>query len=288
MGQLRDRMEGDLQIRGHSPQTRRAYLAAVTNLAKYFRRAPDELSLDDVQRYLLYVTRDRGISWSYYNQIVCALRFFYTITLDRGWDIQRLPYRKRAKTLPVVLDESEVVALFNAVGNIKHRAILMSAYSGGLRVGEVVRLRVGDIDGKRGMIRVHQGKGRKDRYVMLSERLLEVLRVYWKAVRPRHWLFPGQNRQNPIRPETVRRIVKKATRQAGIMKPVTPHTLRHSFATHLLERGTNIRVIQLLLGHKGLRSTQIYTHVAKTYIADTPSPLDTLPHVDSKPQEDRP
>jgi site-specific recombinase XerD len=274
-------MERDLQIRGFSRSTQQCYLARMKAMVRFFMRPPDELTLEDIHAYQLHLTRDRKVCWAAFNQTVCAIRFFYGVTLNRDWDIQRIPYQKTGRKLPVVLSCEEVSELFQVVTNLKHRAILMAAYAGGLRVSEVTHLRVSDIDGQRMMLRVEQGKGRQDRYVMLSHRLLAVLREYWKDYRTRHWLFTGQNPERPLTRGSVHKIFHKARLKAGITKKVSVHGLRHSFATHLLESGINIRKIQLLLGHRSLRSTQIYTHVARDYLEDTPSPLDILPDLSS-------
>jgi site-specific recombinase XerD len=239
-------------------------------------RPPDQLTAEDVKQYQLFLTRDREISKSTFNVYVCALRFFYRYVLPVDWQVEQIPYRKGGRTLPVVLSGEEVVALFDAVTNLKHRAILMTLYSAGLRASETTHLRLEDIDSKRMMIRVHEGKGRRDRYVMLSAKLLETLRCYWLESRPDPWLFPGQPTCKPISYRSVDRIFARAKQKAGIRKSVAPHSLRHSFATHLLERAVNIRVIQRLLGHRSVRSTEIYTHVADSYVGDTASPLDDL------------
>lgn len=196
--------------------------------------------------------------------------------LEVAWAVEHIHYQKTGKKLPVVLSRPEVARLIEAASGFRDRAILMSLYSAGLRAGECVRLRPSDIDSDRMMIRIEQSKGRKDRYVMLSERLLSHLRRYWRTCRPQLWRFPGSDPSRPLSTDRVRRIVASARQRAGIAKRVSPHTLRHSFATHLLERGDNIRVIQMLLGHHSLRSTQLYTHVAQTYVRDTKSPLDDL------------
>jgi len=276
MGDFEDRMERDLRIRGFSNSTRQCYLARMKAMVKFFMRSPDELTLEDIHSYQLYLTQDRKVCWSSFNQSVSAIRFFYTVTLDRGWDVQAIPYQKTGRKLPVVLSCEEVLKLFQVVTNVKHKAILMTAYAGGLRVSEVTHLRVRDVDGRRMMLRIQQGKGRQDRYVMLSHKLQAVLREYWKLYKPRDWLFAGQNPERPLTRAAVHKFFKKARLRAGINKKVSVHSLRHSFATHLLESGTNIRKIQLLLGHRSLQSTQIYTHVAREYLKDTPSPLDTL------------
>jgi site-specific recombinase XerD len=250
-------------------------------MVRFFMRPPDELTLEDIHSYQLHLTRDRQVCWSSFNQSVGAIRFFYGVTLNRDWDIRRIPYQKTGRKLPVVLSGEEVLKLFQVVTNLKHRAILMTAYAGGLRVSEVIHLRVSDVDGQRMMLRVEQGKGRQDRYVMLSHKLLAVLREYWKTYKTRHWLFAGQNPEQPLTRAAVHKFFHKARLKAGITKKISVHGLRHSFATHLLESGVNIRKIQLLLGHRSLRSTQIYTHVARDYLEDTPSPLDILPDLSS-------
>jgi len=277
MGEFRDRMERDLEIRGFSLSTRQAYLARMKAMVRFFMRPPDELTLEDIHAYQLHLTRDCRVGWATFNQSVCAIRFFYGVTLEKDWDIQRIPYQKTGRKLPVVLSCEEVSKLFQVVTNLKHRAILMTAYAGGLRVSEVTHLRVRDVDGQRMMLRVEQGKGRQDRYVMLSHKLLAVLREYWTTYKTRHWLFAGQNPERPLTRAAVHKFFHKARLKAGITKKVSVHGLRHSFATHLLESGVNIRKIQLLLGHRSLQSTQIYTHVARDYLDGTPSPLDILP-----------
>jgi site-specific recombinase XerD len=269
-------MEEDLRIRGYAENTQKVYLERIYHYVRYFMKPPDELTLEDIREYQVYLTEDRKVSWCYFNQAVCALRFFYSVTLQKGWDITHIPYKKTGRRLPEVLSTEEVGALFDALANLKHRAILMTQYAGGLRTSEAVNLQVKDIDGKRMSIRIDLGKGRKDRYVMLSEELHFALREYWKISRPRHWLFPGQEPTRHLSTASVQRVFKTAKSKAGITKKVTPHSLRHSFATHLLEGGTNIRVIQRLLGHKSVRSTEVYTHVAASYLHDTKSPLDQL------------
>lgn len=276
MGTFRDRFERDLQIRGLSPNTVKQYAYCVRNMVKHFMRPPDELTIDDINEFQLHLTRERQVAWGTFNIYVFALRTFFLVTLEKDWAITAIPYQKTGRKLPVVFNGSELKALFAAVANIKHRAILMSTYSAGLRVSETVHLRVPDIDSERMVIRVDQGKGRKDRYVPLSERLLPVLRTYWKAARPGDWLFPGQIPGRPLTRSSVERVFKKAKQSAEITKKVTVHSLRHSFATHLLERGTDIRTIQRLLGHRSLSSTQVYTHVAKNYVNQAGSPLDHL------------
>jgi site-specific recombinase XerD len=288
MGIFHDLMDRELRIRGFAENTRKSYLLAMRCYVRHFMRPPDQLTAEEVKQYQLHLTKERRVSWSTFNVQVCALRFFYRDVLKADWDVEEIPYQKTGKKLPQILSRDEVAALFAAVTNFKHRAILMTIYAAGLRSSEVVRLRLGDIDSKRMMIRVDQGKGRKDRYAMLSSRLLRTLREYWLRERPAPWLFPGRDPFRPLARESLERVFARARLKARIIKHVTPHTLRHSFATHLLERGVNIRVIQRLLGHRSLRSTEVYTHVAETYIRDTLSPLDDLlPDVSGiEPQED--
>ena len=276
MGYYRDLMDREMRIRGFTDNTREAYLGCVRRFVGYYMRRPDQITLEEVNCYQLYLTKERQVAWSTFNQAVCALRFFFLVVLRRNWNLQQFPYQKTRRRLPHVLSKQEVTSLLAAVTNTKHRAILMTLYSAGLRISEALALRVVNIDSDRMMIRIDQGKGGKDRYVMLAETLLSELRVYWRQYRPADLLFPGQNSDKALTRDSVRRVLQKARAKAGIEKPASAHTLRHSFATHLLEAGTNIRVIQRLLGHASLQSTQIYTHVARTYVADTESPLDSL------------
>ena len=276
MTPLRRRMIDDMQLRNLSPRTIDAYAMRVGTFARYFRRSPQALGADDVRAYLLHLVQEKHVSWSVYNQTVAALKFVYEVTLERQGVMQRIRCPKQPKKLPTVLSTDEVTRVFAAVSSLKHRAILMTAYAAGLRVSEVASLRVDDIDSQRMVIRVRQGKGRKDRYVMLSPRLLVVLREYWKAARPADWLFPGDIPGNPITGKAVHKVCVQAGRAARLGKHVTVHTLRHSFATHLLEAGTDIRTIQILLGHRNLKTTAIYTHVSPTAGETTQSPLDRL------------
>lgn len=276
MTPLRRRMIDDMTLKGFSPHTQRAYLRAVTMLAAHFGKSPDRLTKNEVRAFLVHVLTRKKVSQSYFNQIVAALRFIFQETLNRDW-VLKGPIKSRAEhKLPAVLSLSEVEQFFGAVTSLKYRAILMIEYAAGLRVSEVVNLRVDDIDSRRMVIRVRQGKGRKDRYVILSPRLLALLREYWEAARPTTWLFPGKNPDKPITSTAVHNNCKLALKESGLKKNVSCHTLRHTFATHLLESNTNIRVIQLLLGHRSLRTTAIYTHVANRDVLSTKSPLELL------------
>jgi integrase/recombinase XerD len=280
MGRFHDRMDEDLRIRGYSANTRASYLRCVRQFVRHFMRPPDQLTPEHIRQYQLYLTRDRQVSWPYFNQVVCALRFFYRQVLQTDWAVAQIPYQRTGRRLPEILSPQEVAALFRATPNLKHRALLMTMYAGGLRVAEVTHLRVTDIDSQRMVIRIEQGKGRQDRYVMLSPHLHRVLQAYGRARRPRPLLFPGPTGR-PLTRESVNRVFHQASRRAKITTHVSPYSLRHACATHLLEQGTNIRAIQTLLGHRSLRTTQRYTHVAATYLQETPSPLDRLPDLAS-------
>jgi len=263
-----------LAARGRSRRTQETYVWMLRLFGRFVDKPVDRAAPEDIQAYQRHLTTERKIGFSSFNQTTCALRFFYRECLGRDWQIERMPYQRKRRTLPEILAPEEVTAILDACTNLKHRALLMTSYSGGLRLSETLGLVPGDIDSKRMMIRVEQGKGRKDRYVMLSPILLQTLREYWRQYRPVRWLFEGRPKGRPLASSTAEKVFKHAALKAGIAKHVYFHSLRHAFATHLLEDGTNIRVIQALLGHRCLTTTQVYTHVAKTYVADTKSPLD--------------
>jgi site-specific recombinase XerD len=272
---LRRRMIEDMTVRNLSPATQRSYVHAVTKFSRFFGRSPDRLDLEDVRTFQVHLVAG-GMSWPALNQTVCALRFFYGVTLGQSNLPERIPHAREPRRLPVVLGADEVVRFLEAVAGLKHRAALTTAYAAGLRVSEVVSLKVANIDSSRMVIRVEQGKGAKDRYVMLSPQLLGILRSYWQLTRPAHWLFPGRDADHPLHPTALHGACRSAQAAAGLDKRVTVHTLRHSFATHLLESGTDIRIIQALLGHNNLQTTARYTQVATSTIGRTPSPLDRL------------
>lgn len=279
MGKYREKMTHDMIIRGFSPKTQQAYLDRMKQFVKFFMTPPDQLGLKQIYRYQVHLAEKRQLSYSYFNQSVCALRFFYTVTLNRGWNIKHIPYQKKQKTLPTVLSKEEVQAFFGALQpHIKYYTIAQTIYATGLRISEALNLAIPDIDNKRMVLKVRQGKGKKDRYLMLSPKLLLQLRCYWKALpaKPPFYLFPGRWLEKPLHPNNVRREFRRATSRAGLRKPVTPHVMRHTFATHMLEDGANVRKIQVLLGHGSLNTTQKYTHVAQNFINETISPLDTL------------
>jgi site-specific recombinase XerD len=247
----------------------------VAKFSRYFGRSPDRLGLEEVRAFQVHLV-STGISWPALNQTVCALRFFYGVTLGHDEIPERIPYAREPRKLPVVLSADEVVRFLEAVPSLKTRAALTTAYAAGLRASETVGLKVGDVDSGRMVIRVEHGKGGKDRTVMLSTQLLGILRTYWRLARPRHWLFPGRDETKPIDVQVLHSACRSARAAAGLAKRVTVHTLRHSFATHLLENGTDIRIIQVLLGHSNLSSTARYTRVSNRLIRRTESPLDRL------------
>jgi integrase/recombinase XerD len=276
MTPLRQRMIEDMGVRNFSPITVKLCINAVAKFAQFFGKSPELLGPEEVRTYQVYLIHQKKVSWAAFNIIVSALKFLYTVSLDKDWAFKKIPYAKRPRKKPVILSKEEVSAFIKAFVNLKHRVLVMLAYSTGLRVSEVVHLRVCDIDSKRMMLRVEQGKGRKDRYIPLSPILLQWLRVYWKIARPTDYLFPGRVPGSPLRREGVSKAIGCARRACGITKVVTMRMLRHSFATHLLESGTNIRIIQALLGHRSLNTTALYTSVSNTTINATQSPLELL------------
>lgn len=275
MTELRTRMIDDLRIRKYSENTITCYVRQVSRFARHFGTPPDRLGAEQIREYQLHLV-DKGVSVSTQIQVTCALRFLYTQTLRRDEIIKFIPFARKPKKLPIVLSQDEVRALLEAPTNWKHRAMLASMYAAGLRVSELTHLRVEDIDSKRMQINIRHGKGAKDRLVMLSPSLLELLRKYWRAYRPSSWLFPGKDAERPMTRKSVSCALRRARRIAGITKPCSPHTLRHCFATHLMEAGYDVRRIQVLLGHRSLRTTTVYLHLAADAIRNVPSPLDLL------------
>lgn len=277
MGQLRERMEADLKLAGYSPSTRKIYLLYARRFARHFMRSPEDMGAEEVRAYMIHLVEEREISYSTYRQVRSAMRFLYMRTLRRPIEVEWLPPRRRTKHLPSVLSGPEVAALLAAVRRFSYRALLMTMYGGGLRVVEACRLRPEDIDSKRMVIHVRPSKGGVERYTLLSQRLLDELRAYWRLDRPSgEWLFPGRPASRHLDPASVRSVFHEAIQSAGIRKEATPHVLRHSFATHLLEKGVSLMVVKALLGHASLRATSIYTHVTLEHIGRTRSPLDVL------------
>lgn len=281
---LRRRMIEDMTIRRLAPKTQDGYIRTIKNFAAFLGRSPDTANGEDVRRFQLHLAAS-GAQAPILNHTVSALRFFFKVTLKRRDVIEHTTFIREPRKLPVVLSPQEVARLLNAASGLKYKTALSLAYGAGLRAAEVVSLKVSDIDSKRMLIRVEQGKGRKDRNVMLSPYLLELLRAWWRAERPQGWLFPGRNPVQPMTTRQLHRACHGAAVAAGIEKNVSPHTLRHSFATHLLEQNTDVRVIQALLGHAKLDSTALYTRVATKTISAVQSPLE---HIAIKLKEIRP
>ena len=278
---LRRRLIEDMTVRGFGAKTRHDYVRHVRTFAAFLGRSPDTATVEELRRFQLHQT-ETGMQPPSINSAVSALRFFFTVTLDRPDLARRLTVVRQPRKLPAVLSTEEVALLLDAAPGPKYQAALATAYGAGLRVSEVVALKVGDVDSERMLLRVEQGKGRKDRHAMLSPQLLALLRAWWRegrrlgAMLPQGWLFPGRNPVDPLSTRQLNRAVHAAAEAAGIRKRVTPHTLRHSFATHLLEQDIDIRVIQVLLGHAKLDTTALYTRVATTTIRTVTSPLDRL------------
>jgi site-specific recombinase XerD len=269
-------MIDDLRIRNYSPRTIETYVERVAAFAKHFGRSPELLGEEHIRDYQLYLLDTKRASWAAFNQTVCALRFLYNSTLRKGWVVKHLRYPKQPKRLPVVLSPEEVGALLEAPKCLKHRAILSTLYATGIRVSELCHLQVKDIDSKNNVIHVEQGKGAKDRLVLLSRELLKLLREYWLESQPKTWLFAGSDPSKPMDPTSVQRLCKRAAQIAGISKRVYPHLVRHSFATHLLARGVDLRRIQMLLGHGSMKTTSTYLHVSAETLRETVSLLDLL------------
>ena len=280
MTPLRKRMREDLQIRNYAPTTVAAYIRSVAEFAKHFDKSPDLLGSEQIREYQLYLIKEKGVSLSSYIQAVCGLRFLYSNTLHLSVSVDRIPLPRYEKKLPVIMSPAEVKLLLETPKNLAHRAILTTMYAAGPRISEVAKLKVADIDSSRNLIWIRGGKGRKDRQSLLSPRLLELLRAYFRWKQPTEWLFPGQKPGQPISCGSIFGACQGAARKAGIAKAVHPHSLRHAFATHLLDAGVNLRTIQILLGHANLETTARYLHVSDTAVRSTTSPLELLDPLD--------
>jgi len=279
MTTLRQRMTEDMQVRNLSPHTQASYLQQVSLFAQHLGKSPAALGPEEIRAYQIYLTNVRRLAPSSILTAVAALRFLYRTTLKKDWIFEEvLPAPKKPQTLPVILGPEEVLHFLGCVQRFKHRVILTTCYAARLRISEAVRLTAPAIDSQRMVIRVEQGKGQKDRYVMLSPKLLETLRDYWRTTRPKDWLFPGDIPGRPITRSAVETACQTAHQLSGLSKPVTPHSLRHAFAVHLLESGADVRTIQLLLGHRSLATTARYLRIATSKVCATSSPLDLLPH----------
>ncbi len=275
MTKHRKRMIRDMQLKGLDPDTQKAYVSGVAGLCRYCKTPPDRLSEEEIRAYLHYLITERKLSQSYVNQVYSGLKFLFQTTLKRDWVEWGIPRAKKAKKLPVVLSTEEVQRLIDRTNNLKHRTLLMVIYSGGLRLSEAIGLKLSDIDSDRMLIRV-RGKGQKERETLLAQEALKALRVYWRTNPSRDWLFPGERPDAPLHARTVQKVFEQACRRAEIQKRASVHSLRHSFATHLLDNGVDIRFVQQLLGHTSIRTTTVYLHVTTRDLTRIRSPLDLL------------
>jgi site-specific recombinase XerD len=275
MSPLRERMINDLRIRNYSPRTVRTYVSMVARFATQFMKSPDQLGAEEVRRFQLELIESK-VSWSLFNQAVCALRFFYRVTLPRDFAVEHIPFAKRKRPLPTVLSTDEVRRILGTLTNLKHRALLSTIYATGTRLSEAVHLKVSDIDGERMLVHIRSGKGGKPRMLPMSPALRELLREYWRMARPCGFLFPGDVAGRSLHPTSVQKVFRSARLQARVDKPASVHTLRHSYATHLLELGVDLRTIQKLLGHTSLTTTAIYTHVSGRLMGAATKAIDLL------------
>ena len=278
MTPLRQRMTEDMQVRNLSPHTQTSYVQQVSLFARHFNKSPEELGPKEIRSYQVYLTNEKKLSPSSTLVAIAALRFLYKVTLHKEWRLEDIiPAPRKPQKLPVVLSPEEIQHFLNCIPQPKHRTILTTCYAAGLRISEAVRLKPTDIDSQRMVIHVELGKGQKDRYVMLSPKLLEILRAWWRVEKPKLWLFPGNIAGRHISKDAVELACQQARRLSRISKPITPHSLRHAFAVHLLESGTDVRTIQLLLGHRSLATTARYLRIATCKVCSTASPFDLLP-----------
>lgn len=281
MTPLRRRMIEDMEIRNLAPLTQKTYLRQIEGFARYFGKSPEVLGPDEIREYQLYLLKEKGLAPQTVAKIAAALSFLYGQTLRRRWTVERIQRPKTSKRLPTVLSREDVARCLAAARSLKVRVLLMLFYGCGLRLAEAVHLRLEDVDSHKMLIRVAHGKGDRERWVPLPEPLLEELRAYWRATRPKHWLFPGRVPGRPLTREAVGYFCRQVRRDVGMKRPFHPHCLRHSFATHLLDDGADLRLIQTLLGHKSLSTTAIYTHVSAKRLQEAVSPLCSLPDLSS-------
>jgi site-specific recombinase XerD len=275
MGALKEKMKKDMELRNFSIRTIESYLGWMRSYTLHYGMSPEKLGDDDIRNYLYYLLKEKRASQASINQAYSALKFFYEKTLGRAWNGEKIPRSKVPKKLPAVLSKEEVQAIFSKTQNLKHRTILMTIYSAGLRLNEATHLKVTDIDSKRMMIKV-RGKGDKERYTLLGEKALDILRIYWQHYHPSECLFPSKTPNQPISGSTVQRTFKKSLHLSGVKKKASVHTLRHSFATHLLESGTDLFYIQRLMGHTTAKTTAVYLHVSRKDLTKVKSPIDLL------------
>jgi site-specific recombinase XerD len=266
----------DLKIRNYSPRTIDAYVRCVGQYSRHFGRSPDQLGRDHIRSYQLYLVEQKKASWPLFNQSVCALRFFYQVTLGRDSIIDHIPYPRGERKLPDVLSPKELSTFFQAVQNLKHRTVFMTMYGSGLRISEALGLFLQDVDSERMQLRIRQGKGNKDRYGLLSQSTLEVLRRYWQQYQPSLYLFPGKKPDRPLAARSMQRVCRAARIKAGMKKQVTTHSMRHCFATHLLETGVDLKTIQMLMGHRCIKTTAFYLHLSPIAFKSRQGALDLL------------
>lgn len=276
MTKLRDQYKRDLELKAYSIVTQQSYLKHMIAFSKYFSKSPDLLGREEIKRYLHYIISEKKLSKGYVNQAYSALKFFYVTTLGREWEMSGIPRAKKDKRLPQVLSRSEVKSILRNIENLKHKAIISTIYASGLRVSEAVNLKITDIDSANMQIKVCLGKGNKDRFTVLSEFNLKILREYFSLYKPKYWLFPSTDKSKPLTVRTVERVFENAKTKAGITKVGNVHILRHSFATHLLEDGVDVYYIQHLLGHTSIKTTSVYLHVTTSKIKTIKSPFDAL------------
>ena len=280
MGALGQRMKSHMELKGLSPRTIQVYLQQMSQFVEYVGHSPERTDAEEIRSYLHYLLTDRQASQATMSQAYSALRLFYEQILERPWEERKIPRSKQHRRLPVVLTPAEIESLFAATRRLAYRALFMAMYSGGLRVGEAAGLRPEDIDSQRMLILVRDGKGHKDRFTLLSKRALEALREHWRHAHPETWLFPGCRVPGPVSTACVQRVFKRTVQVAGLKKAATPHSLRHSFATHLLESGVSLHHIQRLLGHRQLSTTSIYLHLTNGHLSRIPNPMDEWPALD--------
>ena len=271
---LRRRMEQDMVLKNFAESTKKTYLNRVDNFSRYFGRPPEELGTEEIRKYLHHLIVERDLSQDYIKQVYSALKFFYTVTLDGVWDLRQIPRARKVRSLPQVLSIAQVQKILDTASSLKYQTIFTTVYSAGLRTDEVAHLRVGDIDSERMMIRVNQGKGNKDRYTLLAKQTLLQLRDYWRVYRPKEWLFIGQDKRRPISSRSIQKAFTDARDKANIPIPATVRTLRHCFATHLLDAGVDLYFISQLLGHASPKTTAIYRHVSGKTLSQVKSPID--------------
>jgi site-specific recombinase XerD len=275
--EMTQRMADDMLVRNFAQKTIDAYTYHVGRFSEFLEKPLDRATPEDVRSFQLHLIKVRKVSWSSFNQAVCGLRFLYRVTIPKPWPVAMIPFGKRPKKLPTVLSSTEVEKLLACVRSLKHRTFLLTLYASGMRLSEAAALRISDIDSQRMLLRIGSGKGRKERLVPISPRLLKALREYWKTSRSPNYLFPGKTFDNPISSTTIQKTCKAAVLKAEISKPATPHSLRHSYATGLLEAGVDLLTISRLLGHKSFMTTMVYLHVRRPHLTSVPSPIDWLP-----------